>query len=126
MTEENRAPPGHQYRAGCRMSADRALARHVGVAAFIVNNNSETMEGEPAIVSHTRRLPFTTPPPSLHEWWAVLILRDARTLACTCGIFSNRALLRMRTDGGMLNRGSLQNRSPSSTISRCQTARGMG
>src|SRR5215467_12642589 len=63
MTEENRAPPGHQDRAGCRMSADRALARHVGVAAFIVNNNPETMEGEPAIVSHTRRLPFTTPPP---------------------------------------------------------------
>src|SRR5215510_9432113 len=87
MTEENRAPPGHQYRAGCRMSADRALARHVGVAAFIVNNNSETMEGEPAIVSHTRRLPFTTPPPSLHEWWAVLILRDARTLAVLAGSF---------------------------------------
>src|SRR5262249_1686623 len=53
MTEENRAPPRHQYRPGCRMSADRALARHVGVAAFIVNNNPETMEG-------SRRL-FPTP-----------------------------------------------------------------
>src|SRR5262245_62833344 len=34
MTEENRAPPRHHCRPGCRRSADRALARHVGVAAF--------------------------------------------------------------------------------------------
>src|SRR5215831_15662316 len=125
MTEENRAPPGHQYRAGCRMSADRALARHVGVAAFIVNNNPETMEGEPAIVSHTRRLPFTTPPPELARMVGGPH-PSRRAHARRTWIFSNRALLRMRTDGRMLNRGSLQNRSPSSIISRCQTARGMG
>src|SRR5215813_2735157 len=54
--EEDRAPPRHQCRPGGRMSADRALARHVGVAAFIVNNNPETMGAGPAIVSHSRRL----------------------------------------------------------------------
>src|SRR5262249_41072548 len=92
MTEENRAPPGHQYRAGCRMSADRALARHVGVAAFIVNNNPETMEGEPAIVSHTRRLPFTTPPPELARMVGGPH-PSRRAHARRTWIFSNRALL---------------------------------
>src|SRR6201993_4903311 len=39
------------------MSAGRAVgARHVGVAAFIVNNNPETMERTRPVVSHTRRL----------------------------------------------------------------------
>src|SRR5262245_60863030 len=44
MTKTNRAPPHHQHRPRWRRSADRAPARHVGVAAFIVNNNPETME----------------------------------------------------------------------------------
>src|SRR5215469_8943068 len=44
MTEEIRAWPPHQYRPRWRMSADRALARHVGVAAFPVNNRRETGE----------------------------------------------------------------------------------
>src|SRR5262249_53210048 len=86
MTEENRAPPRHQCHPGCRMSADRALARHVGVAAFIVNNNPETMERGRRLFPTAGGCPSQTPP---------------RT---------------MRTDGRMLDRGALQDRSPSSTI----------
>src|SRR5215510_15763683 len=44
MSKTNRAPPHHQHCPRWRMSADRAPARHVGVAALIANNNLETTE----------------------------------------------------------------------------------
>src|SRR5262245_32443503 len=70
MTEENRAPPRHHCRPGCRMSADRALARHVGVAAFIVNNNLETMEGGPAICFPQPEVALPDASPSYEDGWA--------------------------------------------------------
>src|SRR6516225_304502 len=109
MTEENGAPPRHQCRPGCRMSADRALARHVGVAAFIVNNSPETMErGRRSFPTAggcpSRRLPEL----------ARVVGRDA-TAASAAG---PATLLRL----AKLDPVSLENRSPSSTISRCQRA----
>src|SRR5262249_34077838 len=56
--------------AETRIGGPRALnPRHVGVAPFIVNNNPETKDRSPAIVSHRRRL-------VLHASAAALMLRS--------------------------------------------------